>query len=60
MVVFLLIEAIADDVKFFLINIYNCNAESQQLLTVTELHKILQTVHDIGNKNIIIRGAFNF
>ena len=55
-----MIEAIADDVKFFLINIYNCNAESQQLLTVTELHKILQTVHDIGNKNIIIRGAFNF
>ena len=33
----LLIEAIVDDVKFVLINIYNCNTESQQLLTLTEL-----------------------
>ena len=37
----LLIEAIVDGVKFVLINIYNCNTESQQLLTLTELHKIL-------------------
>ena len=56
----LLIEVIVDDVKFVLINIYNCNTESQQLLTLTELHKILQNVDDIGNKNIIIGGGFNF
>ena len=56
----LLIEAIYDDVKFVLINIYNCNTESQQLLTLTELHKILQNVDDIGNKNIIVGGDFNF
>ena len=59
--------------KFVLINIYNCYTESQQLLTLTELHKILQkrrryselhkilqNVNDIGNKNIIIGGDFNF
>ena len=40
----LLIDAIVDDVKFVLINIYNYNTESQQLLTLTELHKILQNV----------------
>ena len=45
----LLIEAIVDDAKFALINIYNSNTESQQLLTLTELHKILQNVDDIGN-----------
>ena len=56
----LLVEAIVDDVKFVLINIYNCNTESQQLLTLTELHKILQNVDDIGDKNIIIGGDFNF
>ena len=39
---------------------YNCNTESQQLLTLTELHKILQNVDDLGNKNIIIGGDFNF
>ena len=50
----LLIEAIVDDVKFVLINIYNCNTESQQLLTLTELHKTLQNVDDIENKNITI------
>ena len=42
-----------------MINIYNCNTESQQLLTLSELHKILQNVDDIGNKNIIIGGDFN-
>ena len=56
----LLIEAIVDDVRFVLINIYNCNTESRQLLTLTELHKILQNVEDIGNKNIITGGDFNF
>ena len=56
----LLIEAIIDDVKFVLINIYNCNTESQQLLTLTELHKILQNVDDIGSKKIVIGGDFNF
>ena len=48
---FLLIEAIVDDVKLILINIYNCNTLSQQLLTLTELHKILQNIVNIGNKN---------
>ena len=47
----LLIEAIVDDVKLILINIYNCNTSSQQLLTLTELHKILQNIDDIGSKN---------
>ena len=56
----LLIEPIVDDIKFILINIYNCNTESQQFLTLTKLHKILQNVDDIGNKNIIIGGHFNF
>ena len=56
----LLTEAIVDDIKFVLINIYNCNTESQQLLTLTELNKILQNVDNIGNKNIIIGGDFNF
>ena len=56
----LLIEVIVDDVKFVLINIYICNTESQQILTLTELHKILQNVDNIGNKNIIIGRDFNF
>ena len=56
----LLIEAIVDDVNFVLINVYNCNTESQQFLTPTELHKILPNVDDIGNNNIIIGGDFNF
>ena len=43
-----------------MINIYNCNTESQQLLTLTELHKVLQNVDDIGKKNIIIGEDFNF
>ena len=33
------------------------NTESQKFLTLTELHK---NVDDIGNKNIIIGGNFNF
>ena len=56
----ILIEAIVNDVKFFLINIYNCNTESQQFLTLIKLHKILQNVDDIVNENIIIGQDFNF
>ena len=56
----LLIEAIFVDVKFVLINIYSCNTESQQLLTLTDSNKIQQNVNDIGNKYLIIGGDFNF
>ena len=56
----LLIEAIVDNIKFVLTHIYNCNTESQQLLTLPGLHKILQNVDNIGNKNIIVEGDFNF
>ena len=49
-----------DDLIFASINIYNCNTESQQLLRPIELHKILENVDDIGNKNIIVGGDFNF
>ena len=38
----------------------NYNTESQHLLTLTELHKLLQNDGDIGNKNKIIVGDFNF
>ena len=54
------IEAIFDDAKFVLINIYNCNTESQHLLTQTELHKILQNVGDIENMNVTRGVDFNF
>ena len=47
-------------IKFIIINIYSGNVESQQLLTMTELHKLSQKIFDIGNKNIIIRKDFNF
>ena len=55
-----MIEVIVDNVKFVIINIYKCNTESQQLLTLTELHKIPQNIDDIGNKNIIIGGDLIF
>ena len=42
-----------------LINVYNCNTESQQLLTTT-LHKIQRHVDYIGKKNIITGEDFNF
>ena len=41
-------------------NINNCNPESQKCLTLTELHKILQNVNNIGNKNIIKREILTF
>ena len=56
----LLIETFFDHVKFVLINIYNCDIEFQQLLTLTELHKILQYFGNIGNKNMTIGGILIF
>ena len=43
----LLIRAIVDDVECVLSNVYNCSTESQQLLSLTELHKILRNIDDI-------------
>ena len=45
--------------NFFLINFYNSNTESEQLSTFSTLQKLLETLDDYNNKNIVFGGDFN-
>ena len=42
-----------------LINFYNANAESEQILTLTELNDVIMNIKNVKNKNIILGGDFN-
>ena len=54
------VEVNLDDDVFVLINIYNSNTETEQLLTLFDLNQILENVSDLRNKKVIISGDFNF
>ena len=55
----LAIEVKIDDSVFVLINIYNANTESEQLLTLNDLINILETFEDIQEKSVVLGGDFN-
>ena len=55
----LAIEVKIDDSVFVLIDIYNANTESEQLLTLNDLINILETFEDIQEKSVVLGGDFN-
>ena len=55
----LILDAIIDDSKFILINLYNANVESEQLNTLAELAQLLKNLEISSDKNIIFSGDFN-
>ena len=55
----LVIEAKIDDDTLLLVNIYNSNTESEQLLTLSELCLMLDNIDNLSNKKIIFGGDFN-
>ena len=55
----LLIEGKFDDDTLLLINLYNANTESEQLITLSELSKMLENITDLSDKKIVFCGDFN-
>lgn len=46
--------------KFLLVNVYNNNTENEQITTIQNLDKMLESVDEILEHEIIIGGDFNF
>ena len=55
----LIMEALIEDTKFILINLYNANTENDQLTTFSELINLLENFDLTKNKPIIFAGDFN-
>ena len=47
------------DKELLLVKLYNANTEKEQLYTLTKLSKMLNSIPNIVNKNIILKGDFN-
>ena len=56
----LILKVKVEDRSFVLINLYNSNNESDQIMTLSELTFLLNSIDDIENQNIIFGGDFNF
>ena len=46
--------------NFVLINIYNPNTKKEQVSTLHDLDKILETIKDLYDKHRVLAGDFNF
>ena len=49
-----------DDTNFILVNIYNPNTEKEQVTTLFDLGRMLETIKDFSDKDIVLAGDFNF
>ena len=54
-----MIDVKIDGSMFVLINIYNANTKPEQLHTLNNLLRILETFEDIQNENVVLGGNFN-
>ena len=57
---FLILDVMVDETNFVIVNIYNSNTETEQVTTLLDLGKMLETIKDLSNKYIVLAGDFNF
>ena len=55
----LILDVKVDESNFVLVNIYNPNSETEQVATLHDLDKMLQSIKDLY-KHIVLTGDFNF
>ena len=55
----LVLDVTIDGREYLLINLYNGNAQPEQLIILEGLSKILNDFQDLSEKNIIFAGDFN-
>ena len=56
----LILDAKVSESNFVLVNIYNPNTKTEQVVTLNDLDKMLETIKDLYDKNIVFAGDFNF
>ena len=49
-----------DETNFILVNIYNLNTEREQVKTLLDLDRMLETIKDFSDKHIVLPDDFNF
>ena len=49
-----------DETNLVLVNIYNPNTETEQVTTLLDLGKLLETIYNFCDKHILLAGDFNF
>ena len=54
----LIIEALTDDTKFMLINLYNANTENNQLTTFSKLTNMLENFDLTENKTVVFASFY--
>ena len=53
-------EIEVNETNFVLVNIYNPNTETEQVTTLLDLGKMLETIKDLSGKHIVLAGDFSF
>ena len=56
----LILDVKVHETNFVLVSIYNPNTEIEQVATLLDLDKILETIKDLNDRNIVLVGDFNF
>ena len=56
----LILDVKVDESNFALVNIYNPNTDTEQVATLHDLDKMLETIKDLYDKQIVLAGDFNF
>ena len=56
----LVLDVKVDETNFVLVNIYNPNTETEQVVTLHDLDKMLETIKNLCDKHIVLAGNFNF
>ena len=56
----LILDVKVDETNFVLVKIYNSNTETEQVATLHDFDKMLETIKDLYDKHIVLAGGFNF
>ena len=56
----LILDVKVHETNFVLVSIYNPNTEIEQVAILLDLDKILETIKDLNDRNIVLVGDFNF
>ena len=56
----LILDVMVDETNFILVNIYNPNTKTEQVTTLLNLSRILETIKDFFDKHIVLAGNLIF
>ena len=58
--IILILDVKVEEANFVLVSFYNPNTEIEQVATLLDLVKLLETIKNVYDKNIVLAGHFSF